>query len=64
MGYLAIYRSLSLNPLEFIVDLENYFKLTERNNAISVIVGDLNIDLILEYIVRDDYLNVMSEFGY
>lgn len=64
INILAVYRSPSLCPSEFITDLEKFLQKNRPNSKVSLIVGDLNIDLIIDSTNREEYLNVLSEYGY
>lgn len=64
-GITAIYRSPSGNVREFLRDLER--KLPDFINCrypVEVIVGDINIDILEPDAIANNYLDIMSEYGF
>nr|CAH7738545.1 unnamed protein product [Callosobruchus chinensis] len=60
---IALYRSPSTSVDEFTHHL-NIFLKQKANSDINVIVGDINIDILSDSVISNNYLNVMSENNY
>lgn len=60
----AMYRLHPLCPFAFNCQLSEYLKTIKNDIDISVIVGDININILGEKDFAQEYLNVMSEEGY
>lgn len=58
----CVYRSPSSNTNDFLITLRNIFVNEITNNECSVLIGDINIDIIGN--VNNDYLDMMAEFGF
>lgn len=61
---IAIYRPPSLCPLDFNIKLTNYVKSIKNQGDISLIVGDMNLDILDDSECSHEYLNILSEQGY
>ncbi|KAJ8982012.1 hypothetical protein NQ317_004099 [Molorchus minor] len=60
----AVYRSPSLCPYSFNFGLFNYLKSCKKEHDISIIIGDINIDILEDIEYSQEYLNIMSEENY
>nr|CAI5837667.1 unnamed protein product [Callosobruchus analis] len=60
INILAIYRSPSLCPTEFLVDFDTLFK-REKFFDINIVVGDINIDILDDTHHSNEYLNILRE---
>lgn len=61
---LSIYRSPSINIKEFNYNLQTYLESKNCNSDYNILIGDLNIDILKKCEDSDEYLNILSEFGY
>ena len=61
---LAIYRSPSLDPTQFNIDLYNHLQQHSKNFDYGLIIGDINIDIMKNTEHASQYLDILSEFGY
>ncbi|VEN58210.1 unnamed protein product [Callosobruchus maculatus] len=60
---IPLYRSPSTSADEFTHHL-NIFLKQKTNSDINVIVGDINIDILSDSVISNNYLNVLSENSY
>ncbi|KAJ8947323.1 hypothetical protein NQ317_014109, partial [Molorchus minor] len=60
----AMYRPPSTNIIEYIDALQIYLQNQNLKYDYSLFVGDINIDISKSTLHSDDYLNIMSEFGF
>lgn len=60
----ALYRSPSTDSKEFIGELERYLNDSSDNSDVHIIVGDINIDILRDETITDEYFNVLSEFNF
>lgn len=60
----AFYRSPSTCPIQFNNELVRYLESIKNNNAIQIITGDLNIDLLSELDYAEEYKNIMNAYGF
>lgn len=61
---LAIYRPPSLCPLQFNNSLQNFLQTNNQKSTITIIVGDINIDISGDSELAQEYLNILGEYGY
>lgn len=65
IGITGVYRLPSLDVNMFLNELNNFLKHNRVNNNIELFIGDININILnksLNY--TNDYLNIMSKYGY
>jgi hypothetical protein len=60
---IAVYRSPYLTPNKFIEELEVYLEGLETDRTI-IITGDINIDLIKQTQINNEYLNILFTNGF
>lgn len=61
----SLYRSPSSCPLEFINTLRTYLNsINISDHDHHILVGDINIDIMVENQQSSEYLNLLSEYGY
>nr|CAI5833589.1 unnamed protein product [Callosobruchus analis] len=60
ISILSIYRPSSLCPLEFTKNLDIYLR-QKHQYDINLIVGDINVDILSDTSISNDYLNMMNE---
>ena len=64
VSIMAIYRSPSLDPSQFNLDLQSLLTNCTKTYDYELIVGDLNIDILKKCDYSAEYLNTLYEFGY
>lgn len=61
----AIYRSPSTDLNEFNISLQEFLKFNDtKDTTYSIFIGDMNIDILGNDEYCQEYLSIMSEFGY
>lgn len=58
---LAVYRSPASSPLTFMNNLKDLLENSQNNQDYSILIGDLNIDILSDNDCTNEYLNIMSE---
>ncbi|KAJ8972968.1 hypothetical protein NQ317_019315 [Molorchus minor] len=61
---LCIYKSPTLNNKDFLEHLDYYLGNKHFRSNINIIVGDINIDLLANDNISNEYLNIMSEHNF
>lgn len=64
INIIAIYKSPSINSREFILDFYQYLKTVKTNADYKIILGDINIDIIKQNDISNEYLNTLCEYEY
>nr|CAI5845393.1 unnamed protein product [Callosobruchus analis] len=65
LNILAIYRTPSTSPYAFNRQLEDFLhKSKYAANQTSIIIGDINIDILADYDYAPDYLNILYSNGF
>lgn len=60
----AVYRIHQTSPCDFNLDLMNYLSTINDSTDFSILLGDLNINILQQKDFINEYLNIMSECGY
>lgn len=64
LNILCVYRSPTSDICEFITTIENIFKVENKNNEISILIGDMNINILGTNSTNNEYLDMLSEYGF
>lgn len=64
LDILCLYKSPALNDNDFLDHLEHYLESKTFNSHINLILGDININLLVNDNITNEYLNILSEHDF